>query len=41
VSLDWNGDDEHDEEHQHDVDERRHVHVDHRFAFGIIAGGLH
>ena len=41
VRLDRNGDDEHDEQNEHDVDERRHVHIDHRLAFDIVASGLH
>jgi hypothetical protein len=28
------GDDEHDKQHEHDVDQRRRVHFAHRFAFG-------
>jgi hypothetical protein len=34
VRLDGDRDDEHDQEHQHHVDQRRGVDVHHRFAFG-------
>ena len=32
VRLNRNGNDEHDQEDEHDVDQRRHVHIQHRFA---------
>src|SRR6476661_5863618 len=41
VRLDRQRDDEHDEENQHDVDQRRRVDVHHRFAGGIVASCLH
>src|SRR3546814_13990446 len=39
VGLDRDGDDEHDEENEHDVDQRRRVHFHHRFA--IFTSGTH
>src|SRR6185312_13707105 len=41
VGLRRDGDDQHDDENQQDIDQRRYVHVHHRFAGSIIASGLH
>jgi hypothetical protein len=41
VSLDRNGDDEHDQQHEQHVDQRRRVDVHDRFALSIVARGLH
>ena len=41
MGLRRDGDDEHDEKHQHDVDQRRRVDIHHRLAFDVRASGLH